>query len=231
MLIKRRSLARAGMMTAVGAGMSALLVACGGGDSGSSDQAQRAFLEAMVPHHQSAVQMARVAERRAEHREIRSTAKAIVSAQMREIAQMRRIYRREFAETLRPNMDAHAQLGLSAEDAGMMMHGGEDMGASLRKAKPFDRAFIDAMIPHHQGAIRMARVILAGDGSTEIMQLADGIIRAQAQEIREMNGWRMDWYGSASPAGGVPKEGSMSGSMDDSMDDSMGGSGGEHDGH
>ena len=218
-------------VTAIAVAGTVFLAACGGGDSGSSDQSQRAFLEAMVPHHESAIEMARVATRRAEHAEIMSTAKAIVSAQRREMAQMRRVYRREFGETLRPNMDAHAQLGLSAEDAGMMMHGGEDMGASLRRAKPFDRAFIDAMIPHHQGAIRMARVVLAGDGSTEVMQIADGIIRAQAQEIREMNGWRMDWYGSASPAGGVPKEGSMSGSMDGSMDDSMGGSGGEHEDH
>jgi len=31
----------------------------------------------------------------------------------------------------------------------------------LEEAIPFDRAFIDAMIPHHQGAIRMARLELA----------------------------------------------------------------------
>ena len=41
------------------------------------------------------------------------------------------------------------------------------MGA-LKDAKPFDRAFIDEMIPHHQGAIRMARAELAKGSDPEL---------------------------------------------------------------
>lgn len=164
----------------------------------------------MVPHHESAVAMAEVARRRAEHPEIRQLAHAIVSAQKREIDQMRRIYRDLFGEPLLPNADAHAQLGLSMEDAGMMHDA--DAARMLRTEKPFDRAFIDAMIPHHQGAIRMARVVLEQGGDQRVMLLADGIVRAQAQEIREMNGWRADWYGAESPAGGVPKDAPITGS-------------------
>jgi uncharacterized protein (DUF305 family) len=171
----------------------------------------------MVPHHQSAVEMARVARRRAEHPEIRELARSIVSAQVSEISQMRLIHRRVFGGSLLPNADAHAQLGLSPEQAGMMH--GEDATAMLRTEKPFDQALIDAMIPHHQGAIRMARVMLAEGGDTKILQLADAIVRAQAQEIREMNQWRADWYGAESPAGGVP------------MGEPMSGSDREHEGH
>jgi uncharacterized protein (DUF305 family) len=200
---------RPALPIALAALVAAGLGACGDDNSSSSnDQTQRAFLEAMVPHHQSAVEMARVARRRAEHPEIRELAGAIVSAQEKEIAQMRRIHRRVFGGPLLPNADAHAQLGLSPEQAGMVH--GEDAVRTLRTEKPFDRAFIDAMIPHHQGAIRMARVMVAEGGNTKILELADAIVGAQAQEIREMNRWRADWYGADSPAGGVPQDAPMS---------------------
>jgi uncharacterized protein (DUF305 family) len=61
------------------------------------------------------------------------------------------------------------------------------------------------MIPHHQGAIRMARAELAKGTNTKLRSIARGIITAQAAEIRQMNSWRKAWYGTTSPAGGVPK--------------------------
>jgi uncharacterized protein (DUF305 family) len=209
---------RMALPLALAAAIAAGLGGCGGDDSSSSsEQDQSAFLEAMVPHHESAVDMAAVAKRRAEHPEIRELAGAIISAQKREIADMRQIHRDLFGEPLLPNADAHAQLGLSPEQAGMM-HGADSV-EMLRMEKPFDRAFIDEMIPHHQGAIRMARVILEQGGDERIVRLANGIVRAQAREIRQMNQWRAEWYGSESPAGGVPNEAPM------------GDSGGEHEEH
>ena len=62
------------------------------------------------------------------------------------------------------------------------------------------------MIPHHQGAIRMARMQLDKGKGTDARKLAQAIIDAQAKEIDEMNMWRVDWYGKLSPAGGVPAE-------------------------
>ena len=208
MQTRTRSSWRAGIAAGLALALGAGFGACGGdGSNSASDQSQRAFLEAMVPHHQSAVAMARIARRRAEHPEVAELAKEIVSAQVKEMAEMRRIHRRVFGGPLLPNADAHAQLGLSPKQAGMMH--GEEAVATLRTEKPFDRAFIAAMIPHHQGAIRMARTILAQGGDTAIVRLAGAIVRAQAQEIREMNDWRTDWYGAGSPAGGVPKNGPM----------------------
>jgi uncharacterized protein (DUF305 family) len=76
--------------------------------------------------------------------------------------------------------------------------------AALEKARPFDLTFIDTMIPHHQGAIRMARIELERGSDEELANLATAIIEAQSREIEEMNAWRERWYGSPSPAGGVP---------------------------
>jgi uncharacterized protein (DUF305 family) len=72
---------------------------------------------------------------------------------------------------------------------GMMMDPQE-----LANKEPFDRAFIDAMIPHHQSAIEMAQVTLENSENPEIKELAENIASAQKQEIEQMKQWRQDWY-------------------------------------
>jgi uncharacterized protein (DUF305 family) len=76
--------------------------------------------------------------------------------------------------------------------------------ADLEGAQPFDRKFIDMMISHHAGAIRMARAEVARGANATLRSMAAKIITDQAREIREMNSWRVSWYGKASPSGGVP---------------------------
>ena len=184
--------------------LAAGLTSCGGDeDTGTAEASagERAFLSAMVPHHESAVEMARTARSRAKHIEIRELAQGIISTQELEIRRIKEIHRRLFGEPLVADDGAHMELGLSAADAGMD-HGGM---AGLESARPFDRAFIDAMIPHHAGAIRMAHAVMADAPDDEIVDLADGIIQAQSKEIRKLNKWRLEWYGEKSPAGGVPQ--------------------------
>ena len=70
--------------------------------------------------------------------------------------------------------------------------------AALRNApEPFDRAFIDAMIPHHESAIEAARVAQEQAERPEIKELARAIIADQQREIEQMKQWRQAWYGSA----------------------------------
>lgn len=181
----------------------AVLAACGEDDSPERglSKTEAAFLEGMIPHHESAVDMAEIAQERAEHREVEKLAAAIVDAQTAEISQMEEIYERIEGEEIVPDPDAHGSLGLSQREAGMH----ETDAVMLEKAtRAFDKAFIDAMIPHHQGAIRQAHILLADTGDPELEKLADAIIDAQSSEIRQMNGWRKRWFGAPSPAGGVP---------------------------
>lgn len=171
------------------------LSACGGSDGNGTD---RAFVGDMVPHHTSAVDMAKIAQRRGEHPEIKTLAGDIVASQNKEIGQMRKA---------QATLD---KAGVKAQKLGVpMAMMGMDMNTnSLKTATPFDRAFVDMMIPHHQGAIRMARVELDKGASGDLKTLAEDIIAAQTKEIKEMNAWRVKWYGKPSPAGGVPAKAS-----------------------
>ena len=72
------------------------------------------------------------------------------------------------------------------------------MGMDLGPADAnFDLRFIDAMIPHHQGAVEMANVAQVKSKRPEIKKLADNIIKSQNQEITQMKQWRQAWYPKA----------------------------------
>lgn len=156
-----------------------------------------AFVSQMVPHHESAIEMAEVAKENAEHPEIVKLANDIIRAQGSEIETLNGIHDRLFGGSM--DSQDHGDLGMDESMMGMEM----DMD-SLETAKPFDREFIDQMIPHHQGAIRMARVELREGEDQEAKDLAMEIVDAQAAEIEQMNTWREEWYGAPSPSGGVP---------------------------
>ena len=69
---------------------------------------------------------------------------------------------------------------------------------------PFDQQFIDMMVPHHEGAVRMAREELATGENPKLRRLAEEIIAAQRREIDQMRLWRKKWYGSATGRSGQP---------------------------
>lgn len=58
----------------------------------------------------------------------------------------------------------------------------------------FDKAFITAMIEHHQGAIDMANMALQNAQHQEIKDMATSIISAQSKEIDQMKQWEKSWY-------------------------------------
>lgn len=63
----------------------------------------------------------------------------------------------------------------------------------------YDERFIDMMIPHHQGAINMAKDALQKAQHPEIKKLAQNVIDSQQKEIDKLKAWRKEWYGSQTP--------------------------------
>lgn len=175
-----------------------------GGDDGDAQASQTdgAFVAGMVPHHEGAIEMARIARKRARHHEIRELADAVIAAQTAEIETLESIHERLFGEPV--GAMSHGSMGLDAQMMGM------DADMSMLESASgteFDRAFIDMMVAHHQGAIRMAQIELARGEDPEAKALAEDVIETQSREIEAMNEWRERWYGEPSPAGGVPVEG------------------------
>ncbi len=148
----------------------------------NGEYSDAAFVDSMVPHHEGAVEMAEVALDKAEHQEIRTLAQEIIDAQRAEIrlfGQIREELGGSTTETSQEEMDA--------------MMGMPD-AAELAQERPFDRAFIDAMIPHHESAIAMAEVALEESEDPEIRRIAEDIVSYQEGEIEQMRQWREEWY-------------------------------------
>jgi uncharacterized protein (DUF305 family) len=139
----------------------------------------------MVPHHQGAIAMAEVALKNAEHEEIKQLSRNIISSQQAEIEELKSIKKEEFGTSQVPmEMSPEQMRGM-----GMMMD-----PQDLASREPFDRAFIDAMIPHHQSAIEMAQVAYEESKNPQVKELAENIVNAQQREIEQMKRWRQQWY-------------------------------------
>jgi uncharacterized protein (DUF305 family) len=65
----------------------------------------------------------------------------------------------------------------------------------LGNATPFDKEFIEQMVPHHEMAIMMAQMTLNSDRK-EMRDLGSSIIRSQSSEVTRMREWYSTWYGT-----------------------------------
>ncbi len=87
--------------------------------------------------------------------------------------------------------------GRTMQDDKMGMHdamGDMMAGISGKTGDEFDKAFLEEMIVHHQGAVDMAEMVLTTSKRPELLNLADGIIAAQTKEIKMMQGWLASWF-------------------------------------
>ena len=142
----------------------------------------KAFIAGMVPHHQSAADMAAVVVERGTNPEVKALAQRIIAAQGAEIAQFESIAAERFDFTPEREMGAmtHEMMGMT-----MTM----DMASQveeLRSAPNVDEMFLTMMIPHHASAISMADEQRRSGQDPELLELAQTIIDDQATEIGEM---------------------------------------------
>lgn len=57
----------------------------------------------------------------------------------------------------------------------------------------FDKAFIEMMVAHHEGAVDMAKLIPLRAKHEELRKLGENIISAQTKEIGDMKEWQKNW--------------------------------------
>jgi uncharacterized protein (DUF305 family) len=139
------------------------------------------FMQGMIPHHQGAIDMAKVVLQFGKDEEVKAFAEKVVKAQEGEIA---------FMNGWLTKTDKNA-LPTSPEAA----KGNADAMAAMMKNMmvPYtgdaDVDFITGMIPHHQGAVDAANVALQFAKDPEVLKLAQDIATAQEGEITFMQEW------------------------------------------
>jgi uncharacterized protein (DUF305 family) len=174
------------------AAVAALAAGCGGDDNGAAEPSSgqetvasaqvpfdQAFIDAMVPHHREAIEMAEAAKTRGlTQADLQKIANDIIASQQREIDQMLE-WRQQWFGSRKLGPVLPEVLGVPESELGME-HGSADEVAG---AIDVDAKFAEMMIAHHEGAIRMAEVAKERGQHDEVKELAAAIIAAQEREI------------------------------------------------
>jgi uncharacterized protein (DUF305 family) len=147
----------------------------------SSGKADLDFVKGMVPHHQGAIDMAKVVLQFGKDAEIKNLAEAVRKAQEGEIAFMNDWLAK--ADQVALPVLPEATKANQAAMATMM----KNMAVPLTGNADVD--FAKGMIPHHQGAIDMAKVALQFAKDPALLKLATEIVGAQEGEIAFMTDW------------------------------------------
>lgn len=137
-------------------------------DHSSMVTSEEAFVVNMIPHHQEAVDTARLVVARGESAELRKLAQAIITAQEKEIAMMQK-WSKDWNYTT-----------VKSSYQNMMGDGTKLSGKAL------DTWFLQGMIMHHMGAVQMAESLLRLDARKEVSDFAREVIRVQSEEIAQM---------------------------------------------
>lgn len=145
-----------------------------------------AFAAGMLPHHVGAVDMARVELHYGKNPEMRALAKNIIAAQEKEIKEMHHWLKKhkalasQKANDVSVKMHQELKVGMDKMDAGMMK--------GMAYNNP-DVAFAAGMLPHHVGAVDMAKVELQYGKNPQMRALATSIIKSQTAQIKQMRVW------------------------------------------
>jgi uncharacterized protein (DUF305 family) len=169
-----------------------LVAACGGPDHNDADVS---FATDMVRHHAQAVAMADLTiGRTGLDADVADLAEQIRKDQTPEINTMSD-WLEEWGEQVprtgygSRDGHTHSQKGMGMQDLGDMpgMMTSEEMhGLDATKGAAFQRRWLEMMVEHHQGAIRMARTEVAEGEDQDTRALARRIIEGQQAEVDTM---------------------------------------------
>lgn len=184
----------------------ALVVSCSSSDSSHSTMTTMAavtipatanfnatdvgFAQGMIPHHAQAVEMADMGIAKSTNADVLSLAKQIKSAQNPEIETMTG-WLQGWGQAV-PSTASMADGGHDMTNMSGMMMDGMMSDADMKRLESstgtaFDRLWLELMIQHHEGAVRMAKDELADGKNPDAKALAQAIITSQQAEISKMN--------------------------------------------
>lgn len=147
--------------------------------SGAFNDADVMFAQMMIPHHEQALEMAKLAEGRAEDPEVKNLVTAIHQAQDPEIQKMK-AWLKGWGK---PESAGHGTGGGGGHGMAGMMSEQDMKDLAAAKGKAFDRTFAELMIAHHNGAVDMAEDERKNGRNVTAKALADDVVRTQSAEV------------------------------------------------
>lgn len=143
------------------------------------------FLQQMIQHHRSGIEMAKLVADHTQRAELRQLAEKIISAQDQEIGQMTK-WLTDWYKT------SPKEVANEKADKEMKMHMSM---LSAKKDADFDKAFLEMMPKHHHMAVEMAEQAENKSTHPELKELAARIAKDQQNEIKQMKSWATSWFG------------------------------------
>lgn len=146
-----------------------------GGNNSAYSNADVMFAQMMIPHHQQAVDMGRLAGTRASNAEVKALAAQIGDEQAPEIAQMK-----GWLNDAGAGMEMGHDMGM-----GGMLSDSQFEALKTATGAAFDKLYLQGMIGHHEGAIQMAKMVL-NSKNAEVKALGEAIVASQTKQITYM---------------------------------------------
>lgn len=143
-----------------------------------------AFAKSMLGHHRGALDMAALELKYGTDSNMLKLAQAIITAQQTEIDTIKK-WLASHPDAADPKLNTLVMQKAYA-DGMNAMHG--EMMLGIADPIP-DMAFARGMLPHHIGAVDMAKIQLKFGEDKEMLKLAQEIINAQQPEIERMQNW------------------------------------------
>jgi len=142
-----------------------------------------AYMSMMIDHHKGAVEMAQAILKVSKDARIRKAAQEIIAVQNKEIAQLTGWLRSWYGVA-----PSQRYMAMMRADMKPMMDTSL-MGMKPRHGSSPDRAFLEGMIPHHQGAVDMSKLCLQKAARAELKRFCQGVIAVQSREIEQYRQW------------------------------------------
>ena len=145
---------------------------------------EKDFILNMIPHHQEAIDTSEIVAAQTSDPELKKFAQDVIQVQTSEVAQMEQWLKDWFQEEYTGNSNYQLMMGDLTQFQG----------------KELERAYVEGMIAHHQGAIDMAKQVLTLNPRPEVQQMAEAIVTVQQTEVETLQGWLGTKYGDVQNA-------------------------------
>jgi len=148
---------------------------------------EQSFLQQMIQHHRSGIEMAKLASAQTTRTELRDFASKMIANQQQEIDEMSGWLKSWYNASPK-------EIANEAADKEMKMHMSMFSG---KKDADFDKAFLEMMPKHHHAGVEMAEQAEQKATHSELKEFAAKLAKDQEQGMKQMKEWAQSWFGPA----------------------------------